>query len=301
MTTKAWLKLNTYSLSGKMVAVSGSTGGLGREICAYLSSLGASLVLIDRNQEKSRALAEALKKDNDTLSVTHIKADLEDPESVKRACEELKKLPIDIFISNAGAYSIPRRTSSSGYDNVFQINFVSPYIIIKELLPALKTRHGRVVVVGSVAHNYSKSDKNDIDFSTRTKSSLVYGNSKRYLMFSLAKLFENEPDVGFAVTHPGITFTNITAHYPPFIFAIIKYPMKVIFPKPKRACLSVIKGVFEDTDVCEWIGPRYFDVWGMPKKSRLCTVSEDELEYFAKWNENEGNPERKSNAQKSLY
>ncbi|MBQ8849929.1 MAG: SDR family NAD(P)-dependent oxidoreductase [Clostridia bacterium] len=283
---------------GKTVAISGSTGGIGRELCAILADLGASLILLDRNPELSAAHRERLLSAHPDASVVCIPIQLDDPASVRDAAERLREYPVDVFISNAGAYSIPRKVCESGYDNVFQINFVSPYILITELLPTLRKRRGRVVIVGSIAHNYSKSDSSDIDFSTRQKASLVYGNSKRYLMFTLAEAFKNEPDVSLAITHPGITFTNITAHYPPLIFALIKHPMKIIFPKPRRACLSIIRGVFEDTRGCEWIGPRYFDVWGLPKKKRLSTVGESELEYFRKWSKDYA--ERKDNAQKGL-
>ncbi len=300
MNIRRWLQNNTHSLSGKTVAISGSTGGLGRELCLYLADLGADLVLLDRNAERSEAHRKALLDAHGGIKVVCIPLRLDDEDSVHAAIERLKELPIDIFISNAGAYSIPRSVCKSGFDNVFQINFVSPYIIISELLPTLCKRGGRVVIVGSIAHRYSKSDKRDIDFSTRKKASLVYGNSKRYLMFTLAELFRNEPNVGFAITHPGITFTNITAHYPKLIFALIKEPMKIIFPKPRVACLSVLRGVFEDTHGLEWIGPSVFDVWGRPKKKKLRSVSESscELEYFSKWNRECA--ERKENAEKGL-
>ncbi len=285
MSIRRWLTKNTSSLSGKTVVVSGSTGGIGQALCAYLADLGADLILLDRSKERSEAHRQRLLDRNRNINVTCINAELDDEASVRAAAQELKKHPIDVFISNAGAYSIPRKTCSSGYDNVFQINFVSPYILITELLPLLRERGGRVVIVGSIAHNYSRSDPSDVDFSTRRKASLVYGNSKRYLMFTLAELFRNEPSVGFAITHPGITFTNITAHYPKLIFAIIKRPMKVIFPSTKWACLSILRGVFEDTRGAEWIGPALFDIWGLPKKKKLRAVDERELEYFRKWSE----------------
>ena len=293
-----WLNKNTASLSGKTVAISGSTGGLGRELCAYLCDLGADLVLIDRNPSLSASHKEALEKRREGIRVTCVEAQLDSPSSVKAATEKLKNLPIDIFISNAGAYSIPRKICESGYDNVFQINFVSPYLIIDALLPTLRERGGRVVIVGSVAHRYSVSDCHDIDFSTRKSSAKVYGNSKRYLMFALTEKFLREKDVGFAVTHPGISFTGITAHYPKWIFAVIKHPMKVIFPKPRVACLSILRGVFEDAGDYTWIGPSIFDVWGKPKKRRL-RISADERGYFAKWNALCA--EDKAYAEKSLF
>ena len=89
-------------------------------------------------------------------------------------------------------------------------------------------------------------------------------------------LFKNETDVTLSVCHPGITFTNITAHYPKLIFAIIKHPMKVIFMKPKTAALSILKGVFDDTEHSTWIGPRLFDIWGLPNKKKLTTCKIDE-------------------------
>ncbi len=276
MNFEKWFSDNTEKLTGKTVAVTGTTGGLGRELCLMLAALGASLILVDRNKEKSERFKSELKLRFPEISVDTVNAELEDIASVSAACKELKKRSVDIFIHNAGAYSIPRHKTSVGFDNLFTINFVSPYYIIKELLPDLSKRGGRVIAVGSIAHSYSKSDPCDIDFSSRKKASLVYGNAKRYLMFSLFELFKDEKNVSLSIVHPGITFTNITAHYPKVIFALIKHPMKVIFMKPKKASLSIVKGLFEKTEYFEWIGPSLLNVWGCPKKKRLKTVSREE-------------------------
>ena len=79
-----------------------------------------------------------------------------------------------------------------------------------------------------------------------------------------------------SVVHPGITFTNITAHYPKWLFCIIKHPMKILFMPPRRAALSVLRGVFEPTAYGEWIGPRLFNVWGLPNTKTLRTFTRDE-------------------------
>ncbi len=275
LSIKKWLVKNTSSLKGKTVAITGSTGGLGKELCAYLSSLGASLILVNRSQSRSE-LQKAELESKYSVSVKILTADLESMESVSAVTAELIKEEPDIFIHNAGAYSIPRHKCDTGFDNVFQINFLSPYYIIKELLPTLRKKRGRVIAVGSIAHNYSKTDENDVDFSTRKASSKVYGNAKRYLMFSLHSLFENEKEASLSIVHPGITFTNITAHYPPLVFAVIKHPMKVIFMKPKKAALCILYGVFQSTKKNTWIGPKLFGIWGYPKRSRLNTCNKAE-------------------------
>ena len=271
-----WLSKNTSSLEGKTVAISGSTGGLGKHICRYLASLGARLILLDRNRERSEANKDALQSEFPGVEISLIRLDLVDVYSVAEATARLKEIEPDVLIHNAGAYSIPRCTSNSGYDNVFTINFASPYYMVRELMPALRKKQGRVVVVGSIAHNYSKINEADVDFRGVKKASKVYGNAKRFLMFSLYELFKNETEATLAVTHPGITFTNITAHYPKLIFALIKHPMKVIFMSAEKAALSIVKGLFDKTEYHTWYGPRVFDVWGLPSKKRLITCSENE-------------------------
>ncbi len=277
MGIKKWLTKNCASLKGKTVAITGSTGGLGKELCQYLCELGADLVMINRNLQRSNELKAELQEKYDS-NISVVVCDFSSLDSVKSAAKVLKELPIDIFISNAGAYSIKREIGTDGICNIFKINFLSPYYLIKKLLPILRERKGRVVAVSSIAHIYSKTDPSNIDFKDKKSDALCYGNSKRYLMFSLYKLFQNETDISLSIVHPGITFTNITAHYPPIVFKIIKHPMKIIFMKPKKAALSVLKGVFEKTEQKQWIGPWLFDIWGMPtfKKVNTCTNEEQD-------------------------
>lgn len=260
------------SLKGKTVAISGATGGIGNHLCRHLALLGASLILMDRNRKKSRLLGKRLREEFPGISISYIKLDLERMDTVKRAADQLLTNTPDFIIFNAGAYHIPRHVCSTGYENVFQINFVAPYFLARTLLPAIQKKDGKIVVVSSIAHDYSAIDENDIDFRTREKSSLVYGNAKRFLTYALV----GHDNVN--ITHPGITLTNITAHYPKLIFALIKHPMKVIFMSPEKASLSILTGLFSTTTSKNesWIGPRLGGIWGMPCRRPLYTASQEE-------------------------
>lgn len=271
-----WLNKNFSSLQNKTVAISGATGGIGSALCDFLAYLGADIICLDRNSEKSYRLIDGLKAKYPNLKAEHIMFDLENFVQVKAVTELLKKSSVDYLILNAGAYKIPRHKCDTGYDNVFQINFVSPYYIARELEPFIKQRNGRIVAVSSIAHNYSEINENDIDFSNVRQASKVYGNAKRYLTFGLFGLFAN--DCTLSVVHPGITLTNITAHYPKIIFKLIKLPMKIIFISPKKASLNLIYGIFNGCRQNEWIGPKIFNVWGLPKNKKLHTCGKDEAE-----------------------
>lgn len=273
-----WFAKNTHSLQGKRVAVVGATGGIGIPLCHHLARLGAELILLGRSESKLQSLSTALETAHPHLAVSYRLLDLEDMASVDGTADWLAEHPPHVLIHNGGAYAIPRHMTTLGVDNVFQINCLAPYRLTQRLLKPMSRVGGRVVAVGSIAHNYSRIDPADPDFATRTAASKAYGNAKRHLMLALYRRFEGEDRVTLSVVHPGITFTGITDHYPKWLFAVIKHPMKMIFMPPRRAALSVLRGVFDSTATGEWIGPWLFDVWGLPRKRKLRTFTPAERE-----------------------
>ena len=267
-----WIDKNCNSLTGKRVVVTGATGGLGKIICDNLAHLGANITLACRNKTLAENLIQDLKTSHPACEVDFVELDLSTLKSVNGCIEELKKYNgIDILINNAGVYNIPVKKLDSGYNNIFQINFLYTYYLTKQLLPELeKKENSTCITLGSVAHNYSTLNPNDIDFSTHTKSSKIYGNSKRFLMFSLYELFKNSP-VNLSIVHPGVTLTNMTNHYPKAINWLVKIGIKLFFPTPQKATRSIILGTATKTPYHHWIGPKIFNVWGNPKLSKLST------------------------------
>lgn len=276
MNYKKWLKENTKDLKNKTIILTGSTGGLGQEIANFLGMLNANIILADRDFEKSSKLKEnLLKKYN--ISVKQIKLDLQNLDSVTNFITEVKKQNIDAIIHNAGVYNLPTNDEQNYYI-INKVNYLMPYYITKSLLPELKKSSlARVVVVGSIAYEYAKFNPCDPEYLMCKKPNKIYGNSKRCLIYSMFELFKNEKSVKLSIVQPGVTPTNITRHFPKFVRGIIKLPMKMVFNSPKKSSLCVIKGLFEDLNYNEWIGPKYFGVWGKPKKSSLKQISNEEI------------------------
>ena len=259
----------------KLIAITGSTGGLGRLISNELAKEN-DLVLVDRNINKSRALADEIKAACPDANIDFVTCDLADFNSVKNAVNGLIGRDIDVLLLNSGVYNVPLYTCDTGYNNVFQINFVSQYYMARRLIeenPHLQ----KVVITSSVTHRYGHLDESDVDYSTRKKSSKIYGNSKRFLTFSLYEYFKSHLDKQLAVAHPGVTLTNMTNHYPKLINPIVKVGIKLLFPSPKKAIRSIVRAATYDAcGYMEWIGPSVFDVWGKPKKSLLKSCTPDE-------------------------
>ena len=276
MNYKKWLKENTKDLKNKTIILTGSTGGLGQEIANFLGMLNANIILADRDFEKSSKLKESLLKKYN-ISVKQIKLDLQNLDSVTNFITEVKKQNIDAIIHNAGVYNLPTNDEQNYY-TINKVNYLMPYYITKSLLPELKKSSlARVVVVGSIAYEYAKFNPCDPEYLMCKKPNKIYGNSKRCLIYSMFELFKNEKSVKLSIVQPGVTPTNITRHFPKFVRGIIKLPMKIVFNSPKKSSLCVIKGLFEDLNYNQWIGPKYFGVWGKPKKSSLKQISNEEI------------------------
>lgn len=275
---KKYLNKNHDSLQGKTILISGCTGGIGKCLCKYVLALGGNLIMLDRNKEKSLNFKNELLSLYPTAVIKNFTADMSDIISVKTACDRLKNEKINYIIHNAGAYKIPRKICDNGYNNVFNINFISPYYITRNLL----TNIDGVVLVSSIANYYSKADFNDIDFKNKTASNLIYGNSKRYSMYAHFELFKDYPEKYLAIAHPGITLTGITDHYPKWLFHIMKPLMKVIFMKPAVAALSILEGLFKETKPYFWIGPAMLNIWGKPKLQKIKKADDKEIQFIHK-------------------
>ena len=259
-----WLNVEKTNLQGKLVVLTGATGGLGRAMSRLLLSFGAELLMVNRDKEKSEKLTASLKQEFPKGNVSYLLCDLNDLAGVKQLSYTLRTLPIDILMLNAGTYAIPRALSSAGFDTVFQVNFLSHYYLVKALLPLLKERKAKVIATGSIAHRFHTVDFEDPDYARHEGANDIYGNSKRFLIFALMELLKKE-NVSFAVGHPGISFTGITSNYPPKALKIVKPSMLLLFMHPEKACLSMVKAIFEDVPYLHWIGPKYFDIWGKPR------------------------------------
>ena len=278
MNIKKWIKNNCKDLSGKTICITGSTGGIAVELVKHLASLGANFIFANRNKEKSKKQKQDLLTLFPNIKVEILSVDMSDLNSVKLFVCKLKQFHVDILILNSAVYNVSRKTSSAGFDNVFQINFVSAYYIAKQMMSSLrKIKDSKVIVISSIAHKYSQVDFDDPQKLKTKKANIIYGNSKRVLMLAMQKLFENS-HVDLSIVHPGITLTKMTNHYPKAINWLVKIGIKLLFPSPEKACLSVVYGVFNNTSTNEWIGPAKHDIWGYPKKKKIKTYSTNEQE-----------------------
>lgn len=256
-------------LKGKTIAITGATGALGQEICFALAKKGANLIFVDRNLEKSKALAQKIMSAFPQTKVENIKCDLLSLDDVKKAQKTLLGMNFDVLFLNSGIFNVPLVKNEFGLNNVFQVNFLSQYYLARKLLEdghKLK----KIVAMGSIAYRSVKYDEDDFDYSNG-KAQQIYGISKKFLIYSLFGLGERFSSVEISITHPGVTATQLTAKNN----KLLKGLMKIIFPSVKKASRSAVLAICEPCEKFFWFGPPIFDVYGKPKKKKLKILDDE--------------------------
>ena len=124
MNVEKWIQNNCTSLKGKLIAITGASGDLGKEVSFVLASLGANLLFINRNKEKSAKLKSDILEKYKNIEIREVILDLENFSNVKENIDKICSYPIEVLILNAGAYKLKRKISDLGFDNVYQINFI---------------------------------------------------------------------------------------------------------------------------------------------------------------------------------
>jgi len=135
-----WRPLERYTLDGRVVVLTGATSGIGRAAADIIAALGATLVIVGRDAEKSTALVERLRHESGNGSIEAVIADLGRLDDVRAVAETLaERHPrIDVLAHNAGALFPRRRRAGDGTDLAVELMVAAPFLLTGLLLPRLR-------------------------------------------------------------------------------------------------------------------------------------------------------------------
>ncbi len=199
----------------KFVIITGATSGIGYETAHMYASMGADLLCLNRNKEKSKALCESL-KDKYNTNCSYMIADFSKLSDVHEVSKKLVDLDrdIDVFIHNAGTHLTKKSYTDDNLEKVFQTNYLSTFILNYYLKDKfINQNNGRIIFVNSEAHRFAAwgLHLNDLDWKKHRYTGLKsYGAAKLAQLLSMLKFDEifAETKVTINAMHPGNVKTN---------------------------------------------------------------------------------------------
>jgi NAD(P)-dependent dehydrogenase (short-subunit alcohol dehydrogenase family) len=202
------------AMKNKIVLVTGSTDGIGRQTALDLAGMGARVILHGRSQERLDAVREDIRQATGSEALDTICADFSSLKQVRSMASSIlqKYDHLDVLISNAATYMRERVLSEDGYEMTFAVNYLAAFLLINQLVGLLKkTAPARIVIVSSVAHSTARIDFENLQGEKEYKPWRAYALSKLcniLFSFELAQRL-NSSGVTANCLHPGVVNTKL--------------------------------------------------------------------------------------------
>jgi retinol dehydrogenase-14 len=203
------------SHSGKVVLITGATGGIGKAIAIGLAELGATTVIVGRDKERGLTAVEEIKALSGNRSVELMLADLSSQVSIRNVAKVFMTRydRLDVLVNNVGGLYGKRWETVDQIEFTLAINHLCPFLLTHLLLPVLQTgAPSRIVNVNSEGHRAAKTvDFDDLKATRWKRGFRIYSQSKlANLLFTyeLARRL-NPMRVTVNAVHPGIVDTQL--------------------------------------------------------------------------------------------
>jgi NADP-dependent 3-hydroxy acid dehydrogenase YdfG len=137
-------------MQGKVVVITGASGGIGAAAASAVASRGASVVLVARREQELRAVAERCGK-----NALPVVADVTRREDVRRVVRSaIERFDhVDVLVNNVGQgiTRLPSALTDDDVDDMVRINIKSMLYGVQEILPHFKNRGaGQIINVSSM-------------------------------------------------------------------------------------------------------------------------------------------------------
>lgn len=141
-----------YDLGGKSVLITGGSRGLGLALAREFSARGARLMLVARDTEELDRAAASLRASGATVHTAS--GDLTLQADIERIVEEAARVygGLDVLVNNAGLIQVGplENMTEADFREIMEINAFAPLRLTRAVLPLLRARGGRVLIVSSI-------------------------------------------------------------------------------------------------------------------------------------------------------
>jgi NAD(P)-dependent dehydrogenase (short-subunit alcohol dehydrogenase family) len=190
------------TLSTKNCLITGANSGLGFAVSRKLARLGAHTILVCRNQERGAQAIQAIRKETPEAAVELMICDLASLASVQRFiqdCQE-KITHLDLLFNNAAVMKRKRTVTADGFEMMFQVNYLAPFMLMQAFLGLLKDGSAPEIINNGRPEADVRVNFNDLQFAQKYQMYNSFFVTKLYLLLASLELSQREESTGITVT-----------------------------------------------------------------------------------------------------
>jgi retinol dehydrogenase-14 len=233
-------------MQGKTVLITGATNGIGLEAAVELARLGARVVMVGRDPERTEAAVGEVQVRSGSRSVSHLLCDFSSQASIRAlAASVLASVDrLDVLVNNAGGVNKARRLSVDGIEMTFAVNHLG-YFLLTNLLRDLLVRSApaRVVTVASIGHRRGTLDFADLGYERGYAIMRAYTRSKLANVLFAAELARRLSGTGVTSNslHPGTVATNIWSGAPTWAKPLVQILYRPFMITPAQGGATIVQ------------------------------------------------------------
>ena len=272
------------TLRGRVCLVTGATRGLGKATALGLAQLGATVVLLGRDERLLAAARDDVSERSGNANVSIIVADLASFDAIRAGARELsaRHPALHVLVHNAGVNPTRRKHSADGMDLTLAVNHLAPFLLTHELLPMLRrgaTEKGaRIVTVVSMFERFGRIAFHDLQGERSWIGPLAYTQSKLANVLFTYELASRLAGTGITANcvDPGLVATDLMREHVLFRPRWLKAVWGRVLSSPEHGARAAIYAASEPT--LETVTAQCFDRRGRPmrtsRQSRNATTLE---------------------------
>jgi NAD(P)-dependent dehydrogenase (short-subunit alcohol dehydrogenase family) len=232
------------NMNGKVCLVTGSTDGIGKVSARVLAELGAKVIIVGRNPEKSAIVLAELKSISGNENIDLLMADLAVMQEVRDLAEQVisRYDRIDVLLNNAGGYFTKHEITSDGLEMTFALNHMSYFLLTNKLMELLKySAPARIVNVSSDAHYGVDMEFENLNGEQEYKAWKAYQKSKLANVLFTYELLKKVPgNITVNCLHPGFVATNFGHNNGGFFGPVLKIAQRISAIDPEEGAKTSI-------------------------------------------------------------
>jgi retinol dehydrogenase-14 len=232
-------------MTGKVVLITGGTGGIGKATAIGLATLGARVGITGRDQARAEQAAADIRAASGNPAVDAFAADMTSQAEVRRlAVAVLDAYPrLDVLVNNVGGFWAHRHPTVNGLERTFALNYLAPFLLTNLLLDRLKaSAPARVVTVSSGAQALGRIAFDDLQGARHYSGQHAYNQSKLATVMFTNELARRLTGTGVTATslHPGVVRTNFGAEDQAGFFAVVSRVVLPLLKTPAQGAQASI-------------------------------------------------------------
>jgi retinol dehydrogenase 12 len=234
----------SQEMQGKVCLVTGATLGIGKETAMGLARRGARVVIVGRDEARTRQTADWIAGESGNGQGDFLVADLSSQAEVRRLALHFKdKYPrLDVLVNNAGAIFTQREMTADGYERTWALNHLGQFLLTRLMLDRLKaSAPARIVNVASSAHTSATIDFDNLQGEKKFSGMRAYAQSKLaniLFTYALARRLTGE-GVSANCLHPGVIATGFGHNAPGLVKTLVTLARPFLTTPQKGAETSI--------------------------------------------------------------